>query len=85
MLSLITLIQTKVLFIWLQVGCRAYILHLPLEYTRLGRARGKLRRTDTDTACYHSFVFVNWASVTPLPIAAVDETPPVTVFNRLST
>ena len=43
MLSLITLIQTKALFIWLQVGCRAYILHLPSEYTRLGRARGKLR------------------------------------------
>ncbi len=33
----------------------------------------------------HSLLFVNWVSVTPLPIAAVDETPPVTVFIRLST
>jgi hypothetical protein len=27
---------------------------------------------------------VNWASVTPAPMADVDETPPVTVFMRLS-
>ena len=26
----------------------------------------------------------NWSSVTPLPIADVDETPPVTIFNKLS-
>jgi hypothetical protein len=36
-------------------------------------------------ACHHNLTLVNWASVTPLPIAAVDETPPVTVFKRLST
>lgn len=27
---------------------------------------------------------LNWSSVTPLPIAAVDDTPPVTVFIKLS-
>ena len=27
---------------------------------------------------------LNWSSVTPLPMAAVDDTPPVTVFMRLS-
>jgi len=39
---------------------------------------------NADTAC-HSLVFVNCASVTPFPIAAVDEIPPVTVFIKLST
>ena len=33
--------------------------------------------------CAHSFA-PNCDSVTPLPIAAVDETPPVTVLMRLS-
>lgn len=27
---------------------------------------------------------LNWSSVTPLPMAAVEDTPPVTVFMRLS-
>lgn len=33
----------------------------------------------------HILLFENCSSVTPLPMAAVDETPPVTVLSKLST
>jgi hypothetical protein len=31
------------------------------------------------------YAHLNWSSVTPLPIAAVELTPPDTIFNMLST
>lgn len=37
------------------------------------------------TRPHHSFEEVNCDSVTPAPMAAVDEIPPVTVLRRLST
>ena len=30
-------------------------------------------------------IYLNWSSVTPLPIALVLDTPPVTIFSKLST
>jgi hypothetical protein len=39
-------------------------------------------RAATDDLQYQCFL--NWSSVTPLPMAAVDEIPPVIVINRLS-
>lgn len=36
-------------------------------------------------SCFYNFVLAaNWDSVTPLPIAAVEEMPPVTVVRRAS-